>query len=100
MRPKRAKEPSAVRQLTSQEESILMPLIQGLLTANGCDSPLLMQTKHENSPFGDADTAPAAANGAKDGKAAKVESENSKSLQGKMPIKKKTEKIDGKQVKR
>lgn len=56
IRPKKARETNAVRQLTSQEESILMPLIQGLLTANGCDSPL-MQTKHENTPFGDADIA-------------------------------------------
>lgn len=79
MRPKKAKEPSAVRQLTSQEESILMPLIQGLLTANGCDSPLLMQTKHENTPFGEADAVATGSNG-KNGDADKVEIETSESM--------------------
>lgn len=73
IRPKKARETNAVRQLTSQEESILMPLIQGLLTANGCDSPL-MQTKHENTPFADADADSVNNNGNGD----KVENELSK----------------------
>lgn len=71
------KETSAGRQLTSQEESILMPLIQGLLSANGCDSPLLMQTKHENTPFGDGD---AVNTNAKNGYAGKVETDSSELL--------------------
>lgn len=72
IRPKKVKEMNAGRQLTSQEESILMPLIQGLLSANGCDSPLLMHTKHENTPFGDVDTVIA---NAKNGNAGQVETE-------------------------
>lgn len=35
------------RTLTSQEESILLPLIQGLLAANEANN----QSKHENTPF-------------------------------------------------
>lgn len=35
------------RALTSQEESILLPLLQGLLSANGND---LSNIKHENTP--------------------------------------------------
>lgn len=39
--------PRLGRTLTSQEESILLPLLQGLLSANGSDIPKL---KHENTP--------------------------------------------------
>lgn len=42
--------PRLGRTLTSQEESILLPLLQGLLAANGTDASTL---KHENTPFGD-----------------------------------------------
>lgn len=40
--------PRLGRILTSQEESILLPLLQGLLTANGTDTS---KFKHENTPF-------------------------------------------------
>lgn len=40
--------PRLGRTLTSQEESILLPLLQGLLAANGTDASKL---KHENTPF-------------------------------------------------
>lgn len=40
--------PKLGRTLTSQEESILLPLLQGLLAANGTDTSKL---KHENTPF-------------------------------------------------
>lgn len=40
--------PRLGRTLTSQEESILLPLLQGLLAANGTDTSKL---KHENTPF-------------------------------------------------
>lgn len=42
--------PRLGRTLTSQEESILLPLLQGLLAANGADTSKL---KHENTPFGE-----------------------------------------------
>lgn len=40
--------PRLGRALTSQEESILLPLLQGLLSANGSDASKL---KHENTPL-------------------------------------------------
>lgn len=42
--------PRLGRTLTSQEETILLPLLQGLLAANGTETSKL---KHENTPFGE-----------------------------------------------
>lgn len=42
--------PRLGRALTSQEESILLPLLQGLLAANGSDTTKI---KHENTPIQD-----------------------------------------------
>lgn len=52
MKPKKGKEANVGRALTSQEESILLPLIQGLLAANASESALVI-SKHENSPLGE-----------------------------------------------
>lgn len=49
MKPKKGKEANVGRALTSQEESILLPLIQGLLAANASENSLLI-SKHENTP--------------------------------------------------
>lgn len=54
MKPKKGKEANSNvgRALTSQEESILLPLIQGLLAANASENSVL-KSKHENTPCGE-----------------------------------------------
>lgn len=51
--------PRLGRTLTSQEESILLPLLQGLLAANGSD---VSKLKHENTPFPEKDQEPSKRN--------------------------------------
>lgn len=46
--------PRLGRPLTIQEESILLPLLQGLLAANGSD--ILSISKHENTPSDEKET--------------------------------------------
>lgn len=52
--------PRLGRALTSQEESILLPLLQGLLVANGSDT--LSKIKHENTPLREKEKEPPTSN--------------------------------------
>lgn len=68
---KEKKKAKVGRALTSQEESILLPLLQGLLASNGATEKC-KKSKHENTPFPEKEPPPATKNCITDSKADEV----------------------------